>query len=542
MALDRNIITIQDLSSLDFTCDASGLRINQWITCQDNGDNTFSLIDSRDSSIICTFPTGGGSGSISAVIPQLDGSYVHSDGNLPTPLTQVIDYSFDESHTAVDGLIDLVNSEGVVVDSFQICSPNCPPVVMVANPDIENVDYCGTIYGYLSTNDDTLQCPLPIYQLIQGSEVNGVAIVGASGEFSFTPTVCATGTPTSFQYRILCDNATPVSALVTINITAPTADAVDDFFAQPSNTPLAGILYTNDTLCSSGETTFKLRTQSINGVATVNEDGTFVFAPNLGFTGTTTFEYSIYCNDIFVDFATATIFVIQATPNDDFTTAFTATTMAAFDASANDSITCPAPGVITYGWIGGPQPFANGTISGGATPDNFQYTSDPGFSGIDYAQYEIFCDPDGGGPTPPISLGTATIFMTVTRAFALDDSFAGQADTPFSGNVTLNDIPCGGGSTVTYHLVSDPLADGGGLSEPTNKCINPGNEPQVTVTSWNQATGDFTITPTGGWVGSACFDYFVRCTYNGVEYNSPPATVQFSAAIPSATISSACAI
>lgn len=430
-----------------------------------------------------------------------------------------------------DGTFTYTNEDGIQT-TIDLCNTSCPLPTVTAVGDALTVNCCDTIYGYLSINDTPCSTGVSIWKLVQGSEVNGQAIVGAGGDFQFTIADCTLASA-SFNYYIECEGGVTSVATFTVTITPGVADAVDDTFAQPSNTVLAATLDGNDTACSIGPTTYELNTQSINGIANVGDNGSFSFTPSLGFTGPTSFTYDILCCGIPVDTATANILVIQATPNDDFYTALRNVATGAIDATVNDTL-CTAPAVTTLAWIGGPQPFANGTISGGATPDNFIYTSNPTFTGIDWAQYEIFCD--------GISFGTATIYMTVTAPLAADDFFAGATDTPLSDNVSGNDLGCGGGATVTYHLVSDPLADGA-ISEPTNKCINPGNEPDVTVTSWNQATGDFTITPTGGWEGDACFDYFVRCTDAfGGTIDSNIVTVQFTISKPTASITSGCPI
>ena len=55
MALTRNILTIQDLSSLDFTCTVGGLRVD-YPTLVDNNDGTFSLIHPDGTTILGNVP------------------------------------------------------------------------------------------------------------------------------------------------------------------------------------------------------------------------------------------------------------------------------------------------------------------------------------------------------------------------------------------------------------------------------------------------------------------------------------------------------
>ena len=68
-------------------------------------------------------------------------------------------------------------------------------------------------------------------------------------------------------------------------------------------------------------------------------------------------------------------------------------------------------------------------------------------------------------------------------------------------------------------LYSDEAANGT-VSQPTS-------EGSVTVTEWNQSTGDVTIVPTAGWAGTATFQYFIRCTSGGVSTDSNSVTVSY---------------
>lgn len=74
-------------------------------------------------------------------------------------------------------------------------------------------------------------------------------------------------------------------------------------FSVAADTPLSGILFTDDTGLLSG----RISVYAQHGCVTVNSDGSFNYYPNKGFTGTDTFSYVI--NDYIVDSASAKVTV-----------------------------------------------------------------------------------------------------------------------------------------------------------------------------------------------------------------------------------------
>lgn len=184
-----------------------------------------------------------------------------------------------------------------------------------------------------------------------------------------------------------------------------------------------------------------------------------------------------------------------------------------FAVQGND-LDCSVGTTRTFQWL--TQPY-NGSITG--TPDNASYIPNQGFCGVDYATYGLYCN--------GILRGTATVIFNVTCAHPTSDVFATGVDTPLVASVSPNDLPCINGGITSYILATNPLANTAGLSEPTSQT-------EVKVTSWSQLDGAFTVTPSGGFTGTATFQYYIECKdpLTGMTWNSNPVTV--SVGVPSA--------
>ena len=69
--------------------------------------------------------------------------------------------------------------------------------------------------------------------------------------------------------------------------------AVDDDFDVFSGQTLSDFLSVNDTGLDGPADTYSRTTAAINGAVIVNPDGSFTYTPNVGFSGTDTFDYQI---------------------------------------------------------------------------------------------------------------------------------------------------------------------------------------------------------------------------------------------------------
>lgn len=177
------------------------------------------------------------------------------------------------------------------------------------------------------------------------------------------------------------------------------------------------------------------------------------------------------------------------------------------DLSGNDS-ECPYSLTRTYLWTD--DTGLRGTLTG--PPDSFTYSPEPGYCGIERAKYGLYCN--------DILVDEAELTINVTCGSCVHDEVYTNVDTEVSDSVAGGDTPCLFGGVTRYELVSDPAAEGD-VSEATTIS-------DVTVTSWDRATGDFTATPENGFTGIARFDYVVSCYDIGeiVKYSSSPCTVE----------------
>ena len=358
----------------------------------------------------------------------------------------------------------------------------------------------------VATNDTPCSSGTTSYQLNSlPASTNGTvsAFAGLSGAFTYDPNAGFSGTD-QFGYDILCDGNIIDSAIVDIVISAITADAVNDSETGIYNIAFNGDVTGNDTPCSGGTQTHSLVAASeVGGTVVVNTAGTYIFTPSTNFTGDASFQNKIECNGTVIDTATVTINYPAPTAdavNDNFNTLID--TVLSDDVAANDT-PCTFGATTTYQQSGGGT--SNGTVTVFNTDGTFTYNPNGGFSGADSFDYEILCD---GVVT---DAATVNITITAITATAVDDTFTGLYNLPFSGDVTTNDTPCSAG--VQTHAVVAASEIGG------------------TVTAFDTNAGTFTFTPSANFTGAGSFQYQILC--NGAVIDTALATINYPA--PTAT-------
>jgi len=153
---------------------------------------------------------------------------------------------------------------------------------------------------------------------------NGSAVLNEDGTFTYTPDDGFTGTD-SFTYTITDGNGGEDTATVTIEVGgAPPPpppppengppDAVDDTTVTDYQTPVNVTVLGNDSDPDGDALTVVDNSEPSNGSAVLNEDGTFTYTPDDGFTGTDSFTYTITDGNGGEDTATVTIEVGGAPP------------------------------------------------------------------------------------------------------------------------------------------------------------------------------------------------------------------------------------
>jgi hypothetical protein len=233
--------------------------------------------------------------------------------------------------------------------------------------------------------------------------------------------------------------------------------AVNDYFVINEDVILNDSISLNDTLSIDGGNMWSVVAQPIHGILVLNNNGSFIYTPNLNFYGNDTIKYQL-C-DIDGECDTAFIYIeINAVNDKPFAVDDTVTTAEdtplLIDVAANDLD------------IDGNFDFTNLTIGslpfhGITTIDAFTgiitYTPNQNYNGNDTIIYSI-CD--DGTPLPSLC-DTAFIFLTITsvndKPIAIDDSATTDENVPLVIDVLSNDFDIDGNlNSGSLTIVTQP--------------------------------------------------------------------------------------
>jgi hypothetical protein len=223
---------------------------------------------------------------------------VASDGTLTfTPATgahgtaTVTITAIDDGGTA-NGGIDTSSAQ-----TFTITITNLPPIANPDTPSIAENDSAGVTFDVLSNDIDPENDPLAIASYDDSTLANGSVTPNGGGSFTYTPAAHFAGTD-SFTYTVSDGYGGTSTALVTITV-SPVPDppaTADDAYLTPQDTtltqPAPGVL-ANDSDSSGGSLTVDTTpvVAPSNGTLSLAADGSFVYVPNAGQTGSDTFTY-----------------------------------------------------------------------------------------------------------------------------------------------------------------------------------------------------------------------------------------------------------
>ncbi|MBE0641434.1 MAG: tandem-95 repeat protein, partial [Bacteroidales bacterium] len=341
-------------------------------------------------------------------------------------------------------------------------------------------------------SDNQLVNPIPIVNVSNGS-----LVLNTNGSFTYTPATNYSG-PDQFVYAV-CDDGTPQAcdtATVYLLMT-PLNDppvAINDINNTLINTPVLGDVSPND-YDPEGDpliwTTTPV-TPPVNGNITLFADGSYIYTPDLGFTGEDSLEYQVCDPEPLC--ATAWLYITVIGPpvggnrppvaNEDAYEGIEDTPVYGqilsndYDPDKDNIIlnTTPLDNVN------------NGTLVLNAN-GTFTYTPNSGFTGEDYFRYEI-CD-DGVPSLCDTTIVTITIEPDAGQntTDAADDVYATTKNVPISRNISLNDYDAEGDNQNSFTVISGP-SDG-------------------SLTAFNGLTGAFTYTPDAGYTGPDQFVYVV---------------------------------
>jgi ELWxxDGT repeat protein/VCBS repeat-containing protein len=455
-----------------FTVSAGSTLNNSVLT------NDTDVEDTRPPSVVLV----GGPSNAQSFTLNTDGTftYVPNTGGTTDSFTYIAKDSTGASSTTATVSIN--------VSSL----PNTPPVAVNDSFPAFNEDT--PFGGNVLLNDTDVEDTRPqTAQLVSGPAHDPNFVLNADGSFSYTPAANFNGND-SFTY-IAKDSTGASSGTATVNLTInPVNDtpvAVNDSFpAFNEDTPFNGNVLLNDT---DTEDTRPQTAQLVSGPAhdpnfVLNADGSFSYTPAANFNGIDSFTY-IAKDSAGASSGTATVNLTINPVND-------------VPVAVNDSFTVSAGGTLSNNVllndtdVEDTRPPTAQLVSGPAHDPNFvlnadgsfSYTPAANFNGIDSFTY-IAKDSTGA------SSGTATVSINVsslpnTPPVAVNDSFpAFNEDTPFGGNVLLNDTDTEDTRPPTAQLVSGPAHD-------PNFVLN--------------ADGSFSYTPAANFNGSDSFTYIAK--------------------------------
>ncbi len=400
------------------------------------------------------------------------------------------------------------NDDYVGSDSFvyQVCDSNgaCENAVVhlsvfdnppVAADDINNTSVNTAVDGNVLSNDGdpNPQDTLTVNSTPVTGPTNGNLNLRTDGTYTYTPDNNFTGSD-SFVYEV-CDeggNCTTASVTIEVRDTTPNNSPVanPDSATTFTDQPVSGSLISNDTDIDGDPLTVTQTPTAgpTSGSVTIQSDGSFTYTPNLGFSGTDSFDYEVCDDNGACDTSTMTINVIlDTTPgndppiaNDD-TAAGQPNQTIAGNLLANDSDPNNDPLSITLTPVTMP---TNGTVT--INPDgSYAYVPNPGFIGSDSFEYEV-CDDQGACSTAIVILVVSDPPVPNAPPIANDDAASTLQNTALAGDLTGND--------------GDP--DGDIISIDTNPVANPLNGNVVI-----HSDGTFTYTPNAGFSGTDSFVY-----------------------------------
>jgi VCBS repeat-containing protein len=347
---------------------------------------------------------------------------------------------------------------------------------------------------------------------VSGPSHGSLSLAG-SGSFTYTPTTNYSGTDT-FTYRAYDGKTYSSAATVTITINgtnhAPVAN--NDTYSTNNDTNLnvnaPGVLG-NDTDADGDSLTGAIVNGPFHGTATLSGNGSFVYSPSSGYSGTDSFTYRAYDGQAYSSAATVTI-TINATGGTNHTPV---ATNDSYSTNANTALTRSAPGVLsndtdadgdslTASQVSGP---SHGTLSL-ASNGSFTYTPTTSFTGTDSFTYRAY-DSQAYSSAATVTITINATGGTNHTPVATNDSYSTNANTALTRSapgVLSNDTDADGDS-LTASQVSGPSH--GTLSLASN--------------------GSFTYTPTTSYTGTDSFTYRA---YDGQAYsNTATVTITINA-------------
>ena len=359
--------------------------------------------------------------TITAVGPSTNGTAVlNADGSVTfTPTTD-----FNGTASFVYTVEDGNGGSDTATVTITVPAQNDAPIAVDDGPLSTDEDTPLTGINVLGNDTDADGDPLTV---TSASSPDGTVTINPDGSLDFTPNTDFNG-PTTIQYTIDDGNGGTDTATVTINV-APVNDdpvAEDDTGATQEDVPVtftAAELLANDSDVDGDALTITSVGTSTNGVAVLNADGSVTFTPELDFTGTASFEYTVEDGNGGIDTATVTIEIPTANDapiavDDGPLSTNEDTPLTGIDVLGNDTDADGDPLTVTSASS------PDGTVT--INPDgSLDFTPNADFNGPTTIQYTID-DGNGGSDTATVTINVAP----VNDAPVAGGSVAGVEDVP----------------------------------------------------------------------------------------------------------------
>ena len=380
-----------------------------------------------------------------------------------------------------------VNSAEALVSIQVIATGNSPPVAIPVTIHVGlNTTFSGTLSGFDGDGD-----PLTFSK---GSKLaaHGTVNIDSTGAFTYIPNTGYTGSD-SFAFRVNDGTVNSADALVSVQVgtasnTPPTANSISINVDQ--NTVFSGTLTGADV--DGDSLTFSAgSTAAAHGSVFINSNGSFIYNPQPGYTGSDTFSFKV--NDGTINSAEALVFVTVAavgnTPPVAASTIITVAanttfhgTLTAFDADG-DALTFSAGNIAA----------AHGTVIINSN-GTFTYRAEAGFTGSDAFS---FVANDGTADSSEAIVSVIVGSSSNTVPIAHPATVSTTQNVTLSGTLTGTDAD---GDFLTYAI---------GPTLPTHG------------TAAVDSDGNYSYTPNAGFTG---FDLFAFRVNDGTA-NSAAATV-----------------
>ena len=410
-------------------------------------------------------------------------------------------------------------------------APNGPPVgVDDAFEVAENTSLNVAAPGLLANDSDPEGDPIEVTGVIQPA--NGLVQSSGAGSFAFTPDPGFTGVD-SFLYEVSDDqgNSTGLVVEVVITVTPESTDppgsepnsppiGVDDAFEVVEGTTLnvaAPGLLANDSDPDGDPISVPSASVPANGSLSGQQVGSFQYTPDPGFIGVDSFRYAVdddqgNTTGVVVEVVITVVAAPDPTTTTDAPNGPPVGVDDAFEVAEGETLDVAVPGLLANDSDPEGDPIRVSLVTEPANGDSsvfqvgsFQYTPDPGFTGIDSFRYEVSDDQGNSTglvvevvitvtaaqePTTSTTAATTEPASSTTEGEAVDpasDADSGQPADPAPSEPAPDVDPApptnpgGTGSTVGSEPIEPAVAvaGAGGTSDPavTTTTAPPGTLP-----------------------------------------------------------------